>query len=386
VSSSGSDQPFVFDRPLDTPDALIGRDQHLAALAGALAQGSDAVVVGPHRHGKTSVVNAALAEFASTDGCVALRVDCGGVLTVADFVRRVQDAYAAAWANGPVEDSLLERLDAVSFLLTGAEAGSSVRRLEAVLDVVGDVAGSVDARAVVALDEVQDALAVPEIVDALRAAGERGADRVGWMYVGPELSSADGSLSGARAQVVEVGALDPGMFAVEVTRRFADTGRDAGEAAQVIAAVGSGHPQRSSLLAAQLWELTPTDFRATVLMARMAIDNALVRCAPEFEVRWDALHGNERRVVVAIANGIAPQGTRAQRATGLASVSAAQRALQGIKASGVARAEEDQTTLTDPLFAEWLRRRYPQAPPEPSWQALRRGRLERGIGHRGITR
>jgi hypothetical protein len=54
--------------------------------------------------------------------------------------------------------------------------------------------------------------------------------------------------------------------------------------------------------------------------------------------------------------------------------------LQGIKASGVAQVRDERTTLTDPLFAEWLRRRYSQAPAEPDWQALRqqRERLERG--------
>jgi hypothetical protein len=282
---------------------------------------------------------------------------------------------------------LIERLEAVSFPLAGADAGSPVRRLDGLLDVVADIARATDSRAVVALDEVQDVLAVQEIVGALSAGRDRGSDRVSWVFVGPELSSAEQSLWAAGAQAVEVGTLDPAMFAGEVTRRFADTDRDAGEAAQVIASVGAGHPQRLSLLAAQLWELTPEGGRATIAMARAAIHNALLRCTPEFEVRWNALHSNERRVAVAIASGIAPQGTRAQRATGLASFGAAQRALQGVKASGVARTDGDQTTLTDPLFAEWLRRRYQQVPPEPNWQALRRrAELERGTGHRGMTR
>ncbi len=99
-------------------------------------------------------------------------------------------------------------------------------------------------------------------------------------------------------------------------------------------------------------ELTAEGERATIATARAAIDNALIRCAPELDVRWNALYANERGVAVAFANGIAPQGTRAQRATGLASFGAAQRALQGLKASGVARTVGEQTILTDPLFAE----------------------------------
>jgi hypothetical protein len=386
VSSSGSDQPFVFDRPLESRDALLDRDRQLAALAQAFSRRRHAFVEGPPRHGKTSVVNVALAEFANSEGIAALRVDCSGVLTVADLVHRVEDAYARAWAEGPIEEALLERLEALSFPLAGADPESPGRRLRALLDVVADVTGAVGGRAALALDDVADAIAVPEALDGVLAARDRAGGRVSWVFTGPRLFAGEQSLQADRARVMEVGALDPAVFADEVTRRFAATGRDAGEAAQVIASVGGGHPQRSSLLAAELWELTPEGGRATVAMARAAIDNALIRCAAEFEIGWNALHSNEQRVVVAIANGIAPQGTRAQRATGLASISAAQRALQGIKSSGVAQVRGEQTTLTDPLFAEWLQRRYPQAPPEPSWQALRRGGLERGVGHRGITR
>jgi hypothetical protein len=367
------------------PDALIDRDKQLAALADAFSQQRDAFVEGPPRHGKTSVLNVALAEFASSKGHAALRVDCAGVLTIADLVRRIEDAYAATWATGAIEEALLERLEAVSFRLAGSDAESPGRRLEVLLDVVVDVADALDGRAVVALDDVHDVVAVPGVVDAFRAARGRGGDRVSWVFTAPRLFEGEQSLRARGSKMVEVGALDPAIFADEVTRRFAASGRDAGDAAQAIASVGAGHPQRSSLLAAQLWELTPEGGRATIAMARTAIDNALIRCGPEFEVGWTALHSNERRVAVAIANGIAPQGTRAQRATGLASFSAAQRGLQGVKSSGVARSDGDQTTLTDPLFAEWLRRRYAQVPPEPDWQAVRRQReeIERGGPTRG---
>jgi hypothetical protein len=205
-------------------------------------------------------------------------------------------------------------------------------------------------------------------------------DRVTYAFAGANLSFTERGLWSENAASVTVGPIDPVLFADEIMRRFADTGREAGEAANVIANVGAGHPQRTSLLAAQLWTLTPDGQTASVATARAAIEQALTLCAAEFDLRWNALHGNERRVAVAIANEIAPQGTRAQRATGLASFGAAQRALQGIKASGVAQVRDERTTLTDPLFAEWLRRRYSQAPAEPDWQALRQQReqLERG--------
>jgi hypothetical protein len=382
VSDTDSVNPFAFDRPLGSAKELIDREEQVAGLREALARGVDAMVEGPQRHGKTSLVNAALAEFTNRELGIALRVDCDGVLTASDLVRRIQRAYAGAWTHGSAEERLIEQLESSSFRFTSNEV-TPVERVEGLLDVAVEAARSVGGRALVALDEVQDVLAVEEIVDALARARGRGGEAVTYVFVGHELCSAEhGPWSGQPAAFV-VDRISPERFADEVRRRFADTGREAGEAAEVIATMGAGHPQRSSLLAAQLWQLTPSGSRATVATARSAIDNALLRCVPELEVRWSALHSNERRVAVAIATGIAPQGTRAQRATGLAGFGAAQRALQGVKTSGVARTDGDQATLTDPLFAEWLRRRNGQVPAEPDWQALRR---RNEMQRRGITR
>jgi hypothetical protein len=379
-SHDRSQNPFSFDRPLEDASALVGRELELSELARALKTEADVLVEGPHRHGKTSLLNAALAAFADGELGLSVRIDCGGVLTSSDFVRRVEDAYARAWARGAVEDALVTRLESLPLRLAGAEANDPATRAEALLLVAAEAAEPGGSRAALSFDEVQDALDIPAIVDVLTRVRERSSDRVTYAFAGPHLSFTEPGLWSEHAASVTVGPIDPVLFAGEITRRFADTGREAGEAAKVIATVGAGHPQRTSLLAAQLWTLTPEGQTATVATARAAIEQALARCAPEFDVRWNALHGNERRVAVAIANDIAPQGTRAQRATGLASFGAAQRALQGIKASGVAQVRDERTTLTDPLFAEWLRRRYSQAPAEPNWQALRQQReqLERG--------
>ena len=211
----------------------------------------------------------------------------------------------------------------------------------------------------------------------LATARQREEGRVAYVFAGPNLSSvaeqeAERPPWGKRPATVYAGPIEPALFAQHILRKFEDTGRDAGEAAQIVAAAGAGHPQRTSLLAWQLWQLTGPGERASVASARMAIELAVHRCAPEFEVRWQGLHSNERRVAVAIANEIAPQGTRAQRATGLAGYGAAQRAVQGVKASGVAEVRGERMMLTDPLFAEWLRQRHGALPPEPDWGGRRR--------------
>lgn len=377
-----SGNPFVFDRPLEDAGSLIDRDHQLITLREALTTGRDAVVEGPAGHGKTSLTNSVLAELADGGGALTVQADCAGTLTVADLAQRLEAAYARAWAEGPIEQALVERLDALPFrLIPDAEAPTPESHLEALLDLAGDVAGDAGCRAVVCFDDFPDALAVPGIAEVMSP--HRGDDRgrMSRVFTGSGLTT---SAWRQDLPAVRVGLIEPMLFAGEITRRLAETGRDAGDAARAIAIVGGGHPQRTSLLAAQLWDLTGEGERATVADARTATEQAVLRCTPEFEVRWQSLHANERRVAVALARDIAPQGTRAQRATGLAGYGAAQRALQGLKAGGVARVDGERTALSDPLFAEWLRQRYERTPLEPGAAALRRLRTERGGARRSL--
>jgi len=385
--SADSENPFLFDQPLSDAAALVGRAGELRELLAALRSGGRAVVEGQHAHGKTSLANAALAQLALEDDGLGIRVDCAGLLTVDDFARRLQEAFAHARAGDSVEGVLIERLEALSLrFATTTGTSSSGERVQALLSIAGEVASVADCRAAICFDDFQDAAAVPAVLETIREALAGDDGRMGYVFVGP--LGPERAKAGERAAWPEtasnltVGAIDQDLFAAEISRRFGDTGRDSGEAAGLIAGVGAGHPQRTSMLAWQLWELTVPNERSNVASARMAIQLVLRRCAPELQVRWNALHSNERRVAVAIANEIAPQGTRAQRATGLAGPGAAQRALQGIKSSGVAQMRDERVTLTDPLFAEWLRRQYSQIPVEPDWQTLRR----RAELRRGITR
>lgn len=367
-----SENPFVFDRPLRYPPDLLERDEQLAELKEAMRAGSDALVVGPYRHGKTSLIGIALAVVAGEDRSVGVRVDCSGVLTVNDFARRLEVGYAGAFADRRAVEVLVERLDALSFELSaGGGAPTPDDRVRSLLGLAAEVAARIERPAVLCFDEAQDALAIPAVVEAI---GQSRDDRVGLVFAGPELDSQDPIAWSKRAPVVSVGRIDVSEFARAIAQRFTETGRDAGDAARALALVGDGHPQRTTLLAAELWDAVGEGQRATIAEARRAIERALVRCTPEFEVRWQALHGNERRVAVAIASGLAPQGTIAQREVGLVGFGAAQRAVRGVEARGVAEAREERMTLTDPLFAEWLRTRYVDVRgPGREWEEAVRG-------------
>jgi hypothetical protein len=375
----------VFDRPLEDPGQLVGRKRELSQLAAALETGREVVVQGPERHGKSSVVSVALAHWAAGEGRLGVLVDCSGVLTAADLAARVDEALVRAVGRGPAENELIERLEALTFN-SGAAGGAPPAELDALFALPGEVAERTGSRAVVALDEFQDAATVPGLIEALEAGQRRYRREVSFVFAGLELHSPGKqpdrpAVWGRRPALISVGVIEPELLASHITHRFSETGRDAGEAAGAIAQTGAGHPQRTILLAHQLWELTPPGERATVASTRVAVTQTLTRLGGELNLRWQSLHTNERRVAVAIARDIAPQGTRAQRATGLASISAAQRAVQGIQNAGVAEQRGRQLTLTDPLFAEYLRRRH--APPLAGVDRLasRRAQIQTG----GIT-
>ncbi len=377
------ENPFVFDRPLTEGVGLVGRSEEFAEVSAALRPGGLAIVEGPHRHGKTSLVNATLAAWTGDGGGLAVDIDCSGVLTAHDLAARLRDAFVRARAQGAADDALVERLETLSLR---ARSGSGVAdpspdqaeapHLMGLLSIPGEVCAAADTAAAVCFDEFQDAAAVPGVLEVMREAYERERGTAAYVFAGPDLGSltehAEQRLALDSTPVtVRVGTVDPESFANDISRRFAETDRDAEEAAEIVARMGAGHPQRTSQLAWHLWELTPAGERASARSAKAAQLAAIRQAASEFDLRWHALHGNERRVAVALAHEIAPQGTRAQRATGLSGFGAAQRAVQGVKSSGVAQLRDDRLTLTDPLFAQWLRLRYSPGTVEQDWQSLR---------------
>jgi hypothetical protein len=388
------ENPFVFDRPLEDRRELVGRESELAELAEAIETRRDVLVEGAPQHGKTSLVNAALSAWAEGGARLAVRVDCAGVLTLPDLSNRIDAAYVRALVGGRAEEVLVERMETLIFRLAGGNVRAQRTRLGMAIDlddllhVPADVATLADAHALVCFDDFHDALAIEGVADAVRRARQWDNEgRVAYMFSGPGISAVaeDGSRRppwSRRPTTVHVGRIEPELLGQDISWKFEETGRDVGEAAQVIATIGDGHPQRTNLIAWHLWQMTGPGGRASVQMARRALELAVQRITPELETRWQALHGNERRVAVAIANEIAPQGTRAQREVGLAGYGAAQRAVQGVKASGIAEVRDDVVTLTDPLFAEWLRQRHAAPIPQPDWgtrrlEAMRD--LDRGI-------
>src|SRR5918999_3091097 len=85
------DNPFEYGKPLRAGH-MVDRSTELASLGDHLANTHNSRVVGPRRYGKTTLINAALAQ-ARDDGLVAITVNFLGVLTLDDIAARIERAY-----------------------------------------------------------------------------------------------------------------------------------------------------------------------------------------------------------------------------------------------------------------------------------------------------
>src|SRR5206468_4549501 len=139
-----------------------------------------------------------------------------------------------------------------------------------------------------------------------------------------------------------------------VSRRFAESGRDVGEALGPLLDVAGGHPQRTMLLAHAVWERTPEGAAADAATFAAALDGVLVGLGDELRILWSSLSTSQRRALAALAGGRAPYGTASGGSRGGA-VAAALTTLVD-RGELVAEGRSPVTyRLVDPLVAEWMR-------------------------------
>lgn len=185
---------------------------------------------------------------------------------------------------------------------------------------------------------------MPGLDGVIRSHVQHHSDHASYVFSGSEPSLLRSLFSDrarplyAQAKPLRLGRIAPEALADHIVDRFATVGVDAGGAAERLAAAAEGHPQRTILLAWHLWDHAEGTGPLQGADVDTAITAAIDDAVPEMEATWASLAGNERRVAVAIALGLAPFGKDAARRTGVASSSAAQRALRSLTESGLANA------------------------------------------------
>jgi uncharacterized protein len=365
--------PFGYQRPVPR-DRLIDRRGELDALQRATASRTALRLAAPRRFGKTSLLDAHI-EAMRAVGHRAVLVDFSKVATVADAAARV----AAAFAPLPSDPRRTLRRWAAQLGVQLGTTGVGVTVLPAAARMTAD-----DARAallelldlpralheadgevtVVCLDEFQDLLVADDRLDGLvRSVIQHHDDAAAYVYAGsrPSLMRAlfaerERPLYG-QARPLDVPPLPTAEAANDIEALLRADGLDPGDAVDRLLRFTGGHPQRTMLLAHHLYELLDARTDADD-PAAAALELALAETRDAHQAVWDSLGRIERLVLIDLADGQAPTGSRMATEHGVAR-STLQGALDRLVAEGqhVVRGAGGRPALLDPLLAEWLRRR-----------------------------
>lgn len=365
--------PFNYQGPVK-PEDLIDRREELFALQKAAANRVNTRISAPRRYGKTSLIEAHLQEMREA-GHHALRVDFYRVATVADVAKRLLMAYEAGL---PGARSLLVSIRKGFGLTVGSSGVSaSISREWENIRLPADAARALILQlldlpaksyrrdgtfSVVCFDEFQDLLIADDKIDGLfRSVIQMHSEEAAYIFAGSdpslmrELFSAYERPFYSQARPLELPRLPFGETFEELERIFRDHGQQAPpEELEAIVLFAAGHPQRTMLLAHHLFECFDEKEPDP---AKAAVDRAIRDADAAFATIWENLSRPEKAVVVAIADGLRPTGSRtsAEHATPRSTLQAAFEKLVSDQRHVIK--EGHQVELLDPLFAEWLRRR-----------------------------
>jgi hypothetical protein len=308
--------PFITDRP-QAPEELIDRQDEAQTLLDLALGGHNARLSAPRRYGKTTLLGKVLADARAVD-LTTVYVDFYGVVSIAEVIVRIEEAYRAA-LQGPVarwfagvrrtwSPSVRAGPPAVSIEVELKPEVEGLRLLQQLLDLPLGVYERSLRRTVVVFDEFQALLAASNEVDGLiRSRIQHQRDEASYVFAGShpglmaELFGDSARPLYGQARAVRLGPLDDGSLADYIGTRFEESERQPGKALDPLLETARGHPQRAMLLAHHLWEATEPGGTADEESWAQALAAAFAELQESFERTWETLTTNQRRVLAAVA-------------------------------------------------------------------------------------
>ncbi len=358
--------PFPYQGPLE-PEQVRGRLDLVADLTERVSEHRVTALLGPRRYGKTSVLRRVAADVIHA-GTAVVWVDLYEVASMADLAARLDDALArvtgtfaarvAAVAAGASLNLGLVRLELRS---PSRDRADPLLTTHVLLDVLTRTV--VDTPTLLVIDEFSSISRVDGAAGILRTHLQHHYQELGIVFAGSEPSMMRTLFTDqaepfyAQADLVEIGPLDRSEVVELVARGFADTGRDAGPLPSRIAAFVDGHPQRAMQVADAAWRLIGPDGRADLDTWDAALASVRAATADGNERLYSGLQEGERGVLRVLASGGSVFGVAAE-ILGLSN-GQAQNARRRLLDRGHLRKDDDRYTLVDPVFADWIRLRFP---------------------------
>lgn len=370
---AGADlNPFEYVRPL-APGTVQGREELIDHLVAGVRGRRLVALVGPRRYGKTSLLGQVAHIAGDVDAIDVVTVDCYGVASIGEFAVRLERAMGGL--TGKARQLARQLFDAselgvslapgIGFKVTfgkvdAPDATAVLHELLGTLTILSERRSGL----LLVLDEFQDAGRV-EGLDSLLRSHLQAARGIAVLFAGSRPSLLRRLFSDrarpfyAQAELVEVGRLDPTDAAAAVEVGFESTGRDAGDAGELLARMTEGHPQRLMLCAHLLWESMPPGGSPSTEDVAAALEAAATHTAHEHRAVFDGIDRTHRDTLRSIAGFGSPYARAAQRTLGLGP-GTAQSAVRALEADGLIEDRGDgRWRIVDPLLARWIRNELP---------------------------
>lgn len=365
--------PFKYQGPV-APARLINRRDELDVLQRAAADRIAIRLAAPRRFGKTSLIDAHVHALRGV-GHRAVRVDLSKIATVADVAARVAQAYdelptdpRRALRRWSARLGVSARIPGVQVSLAPAAARPPADEARAalleLLDVPLGLHEADGGLTVVCPDEFQDLLVADDSLDGLvRSVIQHHGEAASYVFAGSQPSlmrllftHRERPFYG-QARPLDLPPLPLDEAARDIEELLKADGLSDDRAVDEILAITGGHPQRTVLLAHHLYNLLDDD-AATDDPASAALDRAIAETSDAHQAVWDGIGRVERVVLISLADGQAPTGSRVAAEHRIAR-STLQDALDRLISDErhVGRDSHGRPHLLDPLLAEWLRRR-----------------------------
>lgn len=356
--------PFRYQGPLD-PDDVHGRDDVIAELTERVTAHRVTALLGPRRFGKTSVLRRMSADLSEL---TTVWVDLYEVTSMADVTVRFDEAIGGR--RGAFGTSARDLAGALSFNLGAIKLELSrparnrpdpVLSFKTLLDVL--VGASLKSPTLLVIDEFSSISRVPGAAGALRTALQHHYSEIGLVFAGSHPSMMRTLFTDraepfyGQADLMHLGLLSSAAVQRIIDDGFAATGKDSGSVASYINQFCEGHPQRSMQLADACWRHTGSRETADLDVWSSALTEVRSSTAEGLERIYSGFGGGEKAVLRAIARSGSVYGAEATVLD--LSPGSAGYARGTLIDSGDIVESGRHLRVVDPLFADWLRRRFP---------------------------
>lgn len=381
IAPSGSTNPFRFgDLALD--EAFTDRRDELAELASDMRNGQNVVVFAPRRYGKSSLIWRASQELVRRREVLVAQVDLMRTPTrerlaaklaasiyedIASPLFRARDRATAVFRGLRIAPTMTLDVDGtVGFSFqAGLDPADVYATLEHLLELPAKLGAERRRRVALVFDEFQEIDKIDRGLVPLMRSVFQEQPEVAHVYLGSkrhmmeQIFNDDNEPFWRGAKHMELGVIDPTLFARFIAERFAATRREiAPGVLHQLLAITHAHPYGTQELAYALWEVTPDRARADGAGLQRALGRVLHSENAHFLRIWEGASRAQRVTLEALARdpGRPPFAAAYRRSHNLPPSSTIQRALEALVHDELVQRDGTGYRIAEPFLTEWILR------------------------------